>query len=144
MPLRVYNWRFKDKSTEMLYVATDPLRGQPLEAAAAIREDLTETARTARLHEARGYYEQPMAFKERIKLCKAAAGVEDVDPDTVRALRPFIQQWEPEWVERVKREWLVYQLNIESTAYWSGVPLQATMAILENLYEREELYAGYW
>lgn len=29
--------------------------------------------------------------------------------------------------------------NVESTAYWSEVPLQATLAILLNLYERGEL-----
>jgi hypothetical protein len=123
----------------MLYVAADPFRDPSLEAGAAVGEDLSEKARTARLHEARGYYERPLAFKRRFRLCKAAARVEDVDPDAVRALRPFIERWEPEWVEWVKREWLVYRPDIESTAYWSGVPLQATMAILENLHERGEL-----
>lgn len=61
----------------------------------------------------------------------------------MRALRPFIEQWEPKWVERVKNEWLAYRPNIESTAYWARVPLQATMAILENLYERGELDTDY-
>ena len=42
-------------------------------------------------------------------------------------------------MESVKREWAAYRPNIESTAYWAGVPLQATMAILENLHERGEL-----
>lgn len=62
-----------------------------------------------------------------------------MDPDSVKALRPFIEQWEPEWVEWVKREWSGRWGDIESVAYWSGVPLQATMAILENLHERGEL-----
>lgn len=140
MTLRVYDWRFRDEGTEMLYYeATDPLRDPAWDAGAAVGEDLTPQAKAARLHEARGYYERPLAFKRRFRLCKAAARVEDVDPDTVRALRPFIEQWEPDWVEWVKREWLVYRPDIESTAYWSGVPLQATMAILDNLFERGEL-----
>ncbi|MGH3085710.1 MAG: hypothetical protein ACRDSJ_00145 [Rubrobacteraceae bacterium] len=61
-----------------------------------------------------------------------------MDPDAVRALRPSIEQDEPEWVERVKRERAGYW-NVESTAYWSEVPLQATLAILLNLYERGDL-----
>lgn len=61
-----------------------------------------------------------------------------LDSDTVRALRPTIEQDEPEWVERVKQEWRGYW-NVESTAYWSGVPLQATLAILLNLRDRGEL-----
>jgi hypothetical protein len=138
--LKVYDWRFRDESTEMLYYeATDPLREPAWDAGAAVGEDLTPQARVARLHEARGYYERPLAFKRRFRLCKAAARVEDVDHDTVRALRPFIEQWEPDWVEWVKREWSVYRPDIESTAYWAGVPLQATMAILDNLHGRGEL-----
>lgn len=137
MPFRVYDWRFRDESMEMLYVATDPFRNPELEA--AVEEDLTPEARMARLYEARGYYERPLAFKRRFRLCKAAARVEDVDPDLVKALRPFIEQWESEWVEWVKREWLGRRGDIE--AYWSGVPLQATVAILDNLYERGELQA---
>lgn len=56
----------------------------------------------------------------------------------MRALRPNIERDEPEWVEQVKKEWAGYW-NVESTAYWSGVPIQATFAILLNLYERGEL-----
>lgn len=109
------------------------------EAGAAVEEDLMPEARAVRLYEARGYYERPLAFKRRFRLCKAAAKVEDVDPDTVRALRPFIEQWEPDWVEWVKREWPGRRGDVESVAHFSGVPLQATMAILENLHERGEL-----
>jgi hypothetical protein len=138
VPLRVYGWRFRDESTEMLYVADkflDPSR----EAGAAVEENLRPEARAARVYEARGYYERPLAFKRRFRLCKAAARVEDVDPNSVRALRPFIEQWEPDWVEWVKREWPARRGDIESVAHFAGVPLQATMAILENLHERGEL-----
>jgi len=137
--LRVYDWRFRDGSTEMLYVATDAFRDPELEAGAAVEKGLTPEAKQARLYEARGYYERPLAFKRRFRLCKIAARVEDVDPDSVRALRPFIEQWEPEWVDWVKREWPGRRGDIESVAHFAGVPLQATMAILENLYERGEL-----
>ncbi len=65
--------------------------------------------------------------------------MEQVDPDAVRALRPTIESDEPYWVESVKSQWLAYRPNIESTAYWSGVPIQATLAILLNLRERREL-----
>lgn len=139
MPLRVYDWRFRDRRTEMMYVATDLFRDPEQDAGAAVEEDLTPEARAVRLYEARGYYERPLAFKRRFRLCKAAARVEDVDPDTVRALRPFIEQWEPDWVEWVKREWPGRRGDVESVAHFSGVPLQATMAILENLYERGDL-----
>ncbi len=62
----------------------------------------------------------------------------ELKPDTVRALRPTIEQDAPEWVERVKYEWRGYW-NVESAAYWSGVPLQATLAILLNLRDSGEL-----
>ena len=139
MTLKVYDWRFRDGSTEMLYVSTDPLQEPSLEAGAAVREDLPHEAKVARRHEARGYYERPLAFKRRFRVCKIAARVEDVAPDSVRALRPFIEQWEPDWVEWVKREWPGRRGDVESVAHCSGVPLQATMAILENLHERGEL-----
>lgn len=103
--LKVYDWRFRDEGTEMLYYeAADPFSDPAWDAGAAVGEGLTPQAKVVRLHEARGYYERPLAFKRRFRLCKAAARVEDVDPDTVRALRPFIEQWEPDWVEWVKRE----------------------------------------
>jgi hypothetical protein len=105
----------------------------------AVQEDLRPEARRARELEARGYEERPLSFKWDEKFCFAAANVEQVDPDAVRALRPTIESDEPYWVESVKNEWLAYRPNIESTAYWSGVPIQATLAILLNLRERGEL-----
>lgn len=64
----------------------------------------------------------------------AAANVLEVDPDAVRALRPRIEREEPEWL---KGEWESFR-DVESTAFWAEVPLQATMAILLNLHERGE------
>ncbi len=103
-----------------------------------VPEDLRPEARRARELEARGYEKIPRAFKWGEKLCYAAGSLREVDPDTVKALRATIEQAEPEWVRRVKKEWRGFWI-VESIAYWSGVPLQATLAILLNLYERGEL-----
>lgn len=131
--VRVIEWGFRNKQLEGYYARDfDP-------SVLAVQEDLRPEARRARELEALGYEERPLSFKWREKACFTAAKVEDVDPDAVRALRPFIDQWEPDWVEWVKREWPLYRPDIETTAYWAGVPLQATMAILDNLHGREEL-----
>jgi hypothetical protein len=141
VPLRVYDWRFRDRSTEMLYVSEDPLRELVLEAGAAIGEDLAPNARTARLHEARLLREAAVFQAPFQGVQGRGEGGEDVDPDAVRALKPFIEQWEPGWVEAVKQEWPGRQGDVESVAFFAEVPLQATIAILENLYERGELDA---
>ncbi len=133
MSLRVIEWDFRNKQLEG-YIARD---FDP--SVLAVQEDLPAEARRARELEARGYEDRPLSFKWREKACYAAANVLEVDPDAVRALRPFIEQWEPEWVEWVKKEWAGRRGDIESVAYFAEVPLQATMAILENLYERGEL-----
>lgn len=104
----------------------------------AVREDLSPEARRARELEARGYEERPLAFKWDDKLLFAAGGLAEVDPDAVRALRPSIEREEPGWVESVKREW-EGTWSVESAADRSGVPLQATFAILLNLRDRGEL-----
>lgn len=132
MNLRVVEWGFRNKGLEGYYARDfEP-------SVFAVQEDLRPEARRARELEARGYEERPLSFKWDEKFCYAAGSVLDLDPDTVRALRPTIEQDEPEWVERVKEEWRGYW-NIESTAYWSEVPLQATLAILLNLSDRGEL-----
>jgi len=41
---------------------------------------------------------------------------------------------EPEWVERVRDEWESFR-DVQSTAFWAEMPLQATVAILLNLHE---------
>ena len=133
MSLRVLEWGFRNKGLEGYYARDfEP-------SVLAVQEDLSSEARRARELEARGYEERPLAFKWDEKFCFAAANVEQVDPDAVRALRPTIESDEPYWVESVKNQWLAYRPNIESTAYWSGVPIQATLAILLNLRERGEL-----
>lgn len=132
MNLRVMEWEFRNKGLEGYYA-------RDLEPSVlAVQEDLRPEARRARELEACGYEERPLSFKWSEKFCYAAGSLLALDPDTVRALRPTIEQDEPEWVERVKQEWRGYW-NVESTAYWSGVPLQATLAILLNLRDRGEL-----
>lgn len=130
--MRVLEWGFRNNRLEG-YVARD-LDPSVL----AVREDLSPEARRARELEARGYEERPLAFKWDDKLLFAAGGLAEVDPDAVRSLRPSIEREEPGWVERVKREWAGCW-SVESTADWSGVPIQATFAILLNLHERGEL-----
>ena len=132
MSLRVMEWEFRNQGLEGYYARDfEP-------SVLAVQEDLRPEARRARELEARGYEERPLSFKWDDKFCYAAGSLLELDPDTVRALRPTIEQDEPEWVERVKHEWRGYW-NVESTAYWSGVPLQATLAILLNLRDRGEL-----
>jgi hypothetical protein len=132
LSLRVMEWGFRNKGLEGYYARDfEP-------SVLAVQEDLKPEARRARELEARGYEERPLSFKWGEKFCYAAGSLLEVDPDAVRALRPTIEQDEPEWVEQVKKEWQGYW-NVESTAYWSGVPLQATLAILLNLRDRGEL-----
>ena len=133
MSLRVVEWGFRNKRLEG-YIARD---FEP--SVLAVQEDLSREARRARELEAQGYDEMPISFKWDEKFCYVAANVLEVDPDAVRALRPTIERDEPGWVESVKRQWPAYRPNIESTAYWAGVPLQATLAILFNMKERGEL-----
>lgn len=80
-----------------------------------------------------------MSFKWCEKACYAAANVMEVDQYSVRGLKPRIEREEPKWVERVNDEWPARRGDVESVAYVAQVPLQATMALLENLYERGEL-----
>jgi hypothetical protein len=130
--VRVLEWKFRNQRLEGYY-AHDR---EP--AVLALQEGLSGEARRARELEAEGYHARPPAFKRREKRCFAAANVLEVDPDAVRALRPRIEREEPEWVERVRDEWESFR-DVESTAFWAEVPLQATVAILTNLYERGEL-----
>ena len=132
MGVRVLEWEFRNKRLEGFY-AHDR---EP--AVLAVQEGLSGEARRARELEAEGYHERPLAFKRREKWCFAAANVLEVDPDAVRALRPRIEREAPEWVERVRDEWESFR-DVESTAFWAEVPLQATVAILLNLHERGEL-----
>ena len=107
-------------------------------AVLAVQEDLRPEARRAREIEAEGYDERPSAFKWHHKACYTAANVLEVDRDAVRALRPKIEREQPDWVERVKREWEGFR-DVESVAFWAEVPIQAVVAILLNLQERGEL-----
>jgi hypothetical protein len=132
LSLRVVEWRFRNKGLEGYY--TREFRPSVL----VVQEDLRPEARRARELEARGYEKMGRAFKWSEKFCYAAGSLREVDPDAVKALRATIEQAEPEWVRRVRKEWRGPWI-VESIAYWSGVPLQATLAILLNLDDRGEL-----
>jgi hypothetical protein len=56
----------------------------------------------------------------------------------VRALRPDIEREEPVWAEAVRRGWELYR-DVVWVSLETRVPLQAVIAILENLKERGEL-----
>ena len=132
MKLRIYDWRFRDRRLEALYVE------DPEPAGVALREDLSPEARRARELEVRSYYSSPLSFGRRYRFCYLAANAEEVDPDSVRALRPDIEREEPLWAEAVRRGWELYR-DVERVSLETRVPLQAVIAILENLRERDEL-----
>lgn len=133
--LRVFDWPFRDPRTEMMYVS-DPRPG-----GAAIGSALSPESRRSRLREARSYHRKPLSFKARYRVCRVAATVEDVDPDSVRALRHDIEAEPGEWaelVEWVRLEWEFYR-DVERVAYETSLPLQDVVAILEDLAERGAL-----
>ena len=132
MKLRIYDWRFRDERLEALYVE------DPEPAGVALREDLSPEARRARELEVRGYYSSPLSFRKRYRFCYLAANAGEVDPDSVRALRPDIEREEPLWAEAVRRGWELYR-DVERVSLETRVPLQAVIAILENLRERGDL-----
>ena len=134
MKLRIYDWRFEDRRLEALYVE------DPEPAGVALREDLSPEARRARELEVHGYYSSPRAFGKCYRFCYLAANAGEVDPDSVRALRPDIEREEPLWAEAVRRGWELYR-DVERVSLETRVPLQAVIAILENLRERGELPA---
>lgn len=135
MELRFFEWEFGPE-VEGVYLE------DPEPAGVALRRDLAPGARIARELEARGYFENPLHFKwsTRQKVMLTACSPEEIDEDAVRALRLVVDKAVPEWVAAVKKEAEFYGpddlLNIE---FWSGVPIQAVKAIIENLRERGEL-----
>jgi hypothetical protein len=134
MKLRIYDWRFRDRRLEALYVE------DPEPAGVALREDLSPEARRARELETRGYYSSPRAFGKRYRFCYLAANAGEVDPESVRALRPDIEREEPLWAQAVRRGWELYQ-DAERVSLETGLPLQAVVAIVQNLEVRGELSA---
>jgi hypothetical protein len=86
----------------------------------------------------RGYYSSPRAFGRRYRFCYLVANAGEVDPGSVRAPRPHIEREEPLWAEAVRRGWELYR-DVERVSLETRVPLQAVIAMLENLRERGEL-----
>lgn len=132
MKLRIYDWRFRDRRLEALYVE------DPEPAGVALREDLSPEARRARELEVQGYYSSPLSFGRRYRSCYLAAKAGEVDPESVCALRLDIECEEPLWAEAVRRGWELYR-DVERVSLETRVPLQAVIAILANLRERGDL-----
>ena len=105
MKLRIYDWHFRDRRLEALYVE------DPEPAGVALREDLSPEARRARQLEVRGYYSNPRSFGKRYRFCYLAASAGEVDSDSVRGLRPDIEREEPLWAEAVRRGWELYRVS---------------------------------
>ncbi len=55
-------------------------------------------------------------------------------PTRCGPLRPDIEREEPLWAEAVRRGWELYR-DVERVSLETRVPLQAVIAILENLRE---------
>ena len=83
-------------------------------------------------------YSSPLSFRKRYRFCYLAANAGEMDPDSVRALRPDIEREEPVWAEAVRRGWELHR-DVERVSLETRVPLQAVIAILKNLRERGEL-----
>ncbi len=129
MSLRVVEWNFRNKGIESYYTRLfEP-------SVVAIQEGLSPEVRRLRELEALGYERMPQEFAWAEKLCYASGYLKEVDSDTVRALRPTIERDEPGWVDRINEVWQGAWI-VDSVAYWSGVPLQATLAIMLNLRDR--------
>ena len=134
--LRIFDWRFRNPGTEMIYLAE-----HEASASAAIGEDLSPETRRSREREARSYHRRPLSFKGRFRVLHAAARVADLDPDSVRALKHDIEDEGEEWrelLERVKLEWQFYR-DLELVRFWTGLPLQDVVAILDHLKEQGEI-----
>lgn len=102
----------------------------------AVQPDLSETAKRAREIEAHGYHIRPP--RKSRKFCTWPDSLEAIDPISVRAQKQCIEEMEPEWIERVRREWEMYRDEL-SVVFWSELPAEAVRACLEILEARGEL-----
>ena len=102
----------------------------------AVQPDLSDNARRAREIEAYGYHIRPPYGRE--KFCTWPDSVEDIDPLSVRAQKRCVEHMEPEWLDRVKREW-EGRYDEASVVFWSELPPETVHAILEILWERGEI-----
>lgn len=102
----------------------------------AVQPDLSDTARRAREIEAFGYHQKPPRDGE--KFSTWATSFDDIDPLSVNAQRRYVERMEPEWVERVQREWETYR-DVASVIFWSELQPETVIAILQNLHDKNEL-----
>lgn len=102
----------------------------------AVQPDLPACSKRAREIQAWGMWARPPVGGQRLSLWPTC--LEDLDPVAVRAQQRFVESMEPEWVERVKREWEMYQDEVE-VVYWSELPAETVHAILRILFDRGEI-----
>lgn len=127
--LYIFEWDFGAPGTGRgvdAYYTEDP---QP--AAVAIEQGLPDSKRRALEIEARACFRDPPPTGR--KVLWTAGSLEEVDSHRVRRLRPIIEEEAPDWVEAVSIAADVYGEDEASVAFWSGVPLEPALAILENL-----------
>ena len=94
----------------------------------AIQPGLSADARRAREIEAHGYEARPPRAERRF--CTWPDSWEAVDALSVRAQKRFVEKMEPEWVERVRREW-EGRYDEASVVFWSGLTPETVRAVLE-------------
>lgn len=102
----------------------------------AIQPKLSREARRAREIEAHGY--QAQLPKTNRRFCTWPDSLDSIDPVSVGAQKRYVEKMEPEWIERVKREWEMYRDEV-STIFWSELPPETVRAILEILRARGEI-----
>ena len=101
-----------------------------------VQPHLSDSAKRAREIEAEYYHRKTPLGGQRF--CTWPTCVEEIDGLSVRAQKAFVEEMEPEWLERVRREW-EGRYDEASVVYWSELPPETVRAILEILYERGDI-----
>lgn len=101
-----------------------------------IQVGLPEISREALELEGRACYRKPPPTGR--KVFYGASCLEEIDPNRVRRLKKIVEAEKPGWVERVRREAGIYDEEID-IIFWSEVPPEPALAILQILVERGEL-----
>lgn len=108
----------------------------------AVQPYLSSSARRSREIEAHGYDIRPPRTGQ--KFCLWPTSVEDIDYVSVKAQQRRIEDLEPEWIERVRRQWETFR-DFTSTVFWTELEPETVMAILLLLRKRGEVAAdGEW
>lgn len=123
--LRVIEFNLGENRVEAYYTE------HPEPAAMAIQPGLPDSRRRALEIEARACFRDPPPTGR--KVFYVARSLDEVDPNRVRRLRSILEEEAPEWVEAIKIAADVYGDDKVSVVFWSGVPLEVGLAILQNL-----------